>query len=85
MKTLALSPYKTYIHPVMRTKDIAISEIVYYGGEDSESIPAGFVAEWRFEKPKTKKQKKNARHRIKSKTLTPKGDNRGLGVTNMKS
>lgn len=54
MKALALSPYKTYIHPVMRTKDIAISEIVYYGGEDSESIPAGFVAEWRFEKPKRK-------------------------------
>lgn len=43
----------------MRTKDIAISEIVYYGGEDSESIPAGFVAEWRFEKPKSKKKKSN--------------------------
>ena len=63
MKALALSPYKTYIHPVMRTKDIAISEIVYYGGEDSESIPAGFVAEWRFEKPKSKKRSLDKRLR----------------------
>ncbi len=87
MKGLALSQYKTYVYPVMNTKDTKISYHLTYGGEDSESIPCGFVSNLVYEKKYNKKQKKNRRYRMNktTKTLTPKGDNRGLGVSNMKS
>lgn len=52
-----------------------------YGGDNSECVPCGYETEMIFEKPVTKKQRKNRRYRT-TKTLTPKGDNRGLGVSN---
>lgn len=71
----------------MNTKDIKITEQVVYGGNDCEAVPCGFVSQLVYEKKMSKKQRKNKRYRMnkKSKTLTPMGDNRGLGVTNMKS
>lgn len=86
MKALVLSQYKTYVYPVMNTKEIKITEQVVYGGEDSEAIPCGFVSQLVYEKKYNKKQRKNRRYRMNktTKTLTPIGDNRGLGVIGSK-
>jgi len=85
MKTLALNPYKTYVYEIMKTKDIVVTEQVYYGGEKSESVPCGFVTEWHFDKPRTKRQNKNRKDRIKpTRSLTSKEDNRGPGANSMK-
>lgn len=83
---IALSPLETYVYPIMNWGGIKVTAQVTYGGEDSETVPCGFVTNLVYTKEKTKKQKKNARHRKKpTKTLTPLGDNRGLGVNSMKS
>lgn len=79
MKDLALSQHKIYVYPVMNTKEIKITQQVYYGGEKSEAVPCGFFSQLVFEKKLNKKQRKNRRYRLKTRTLTPKGDNRGSG------
>lgn len=84
-KGIALSPYKTYVHPVMKTKEIQITEVVHYGGEDSESVPCGFIAEFKYEGVITKRQNKNKRYRQNKKAKALVICDGSLGDIKMKS
>jgi hypothetical protein len=85
LKVLVLSQYKTYVYPVMNTKEIKITEQVMYGGDDCESVPCGFVSNLVYEKKMNKKQSKNKRYRMNNKTKTLATNSRGLGDNSMNS
>lgn len=54
-KILRLSPLKEYIYPIMNANGIKVTEHVSYGGEDSETLPCGFIQDIVYEKARKRK------------------------------
>ena len=81
MNKLALSQDKVYMHIILDSTEGKIYNRMKHV-DKSMAVPCGYETEMIFEKPLTKKQKKNRRYRLKTKTLSSAG---GLGDSNEKS
>lgn len=58
-KKLALSQDKEYIYPVFENNKGSVIQKQIYGGEDSKSVPCGFITEMIFRKKQKSRNRRN--------------------------
>ena len=67
MNKLALSPDREYVLVISESKTQSLVAVTKYGGEDSKSVPCGFITDIMVRKNLSKRQNKNARYRSNKK------------------
>lgn len=66
-KKLALSQDREYIYPIFENNKGSVIEKQIYGGEDSKTIPCGFISEIIFQ---NKKKSRNRRNKMNNNYLS---------------
>lgn len=58
-KKLALSQDREYIYPMWENNKCSIVQKQIYGGEDSKSVPCGFITNMIFQKKQKSRNRRN--------------------------